>query len=73
MAASRKLYTEIANVLAGEGALATHMLLADEHSVPGTVRLAQVKSIAWSLADKLAQDNPSFDRQRFYDAVGLGQ
>lgn len=57
---SRKHYEAIAEVLAAERAIS------------GTAlgRIAVV-NITHSLADVFKRDNPSFDRERFYKAVGL--
>lgn len=60
---SRKDYIKFAAMLAGERALAES--IGDD----GAVR--QVEAITYSLADILAQDNPGFNRQRFYDASGI--
>lgn len=57
---TRKHYVEVAGILAGDLATA-----ANEGE-----RL-KVRGIALSLADVFKRDNARFDRQRFYDAVGI--
>lgn len=59
---SRKDYRRFADLFAGEMAIADHMN-------NGSARL-QIRHIIASTADIFAQDNPRFDRQRFYDASG---
>lgn len=50
-------------MFAGEMALAKHS--GDKN------RIIQVENIIRSAADIFAQDNPNFDRARFYAACGL--
>lgn len=57
---SRKDYVAIAEVLSGDLATAAN---------PGEA--FKVTGIAKSLADVFKRDNPNFDRQRFYAAVGF--
>lgn len=58
--ASKALYVKIAGILAGD--LATS----------NTARLwNKVRGITLSIADAFAQDNPLFDRAKFYEASGL--
>jgi hypothetical protein len=57
---SQRTFQAVADVLAGELATAAN---------PQERRL--VRNITLSLADVFAQQNRRFDRQRFYDAVGL--
>lgn len=60
MALSAKHYREVADILAGELTILRH----------NTEAWYVARDIALSLADMFAKDNPSFDRDRFYDAVG---
>lgn len=60
---SRKHYQSFAAMFAGEMALAKHS--GDKN------RIIQVENIIRSAADIFAQDNPNFDRARFYAACGL--
>lgn len=62
MAMSRKHYREVADLLAGEHAIA---------STPDVV--TAVENITRSVADMFKRDNGHFDRQRFYDAARLGE
>lgn len=57
---TKKHFTEVANMLAGELATAT--------SYPE--RLV-IRNITLSLADIYKRENPNFDRERFYAAVGF--
>ena len=57
---TKKHFVKIAAILAGDLATCKN----------GAERI-KVKGIALSLADMFAQENPRFDRQRFYDAVGI--
>ena len=59
---TRKDYERFAAMLAGELALAR---FADDD------RDYRVRNIILSTADIFAQDNPRFDRDRFYQACGL--
>lgn len=59
---TRKHYRQFAEILAADLAVAA---TDAERRV--------VRNIALSLADVLKRDNSRFDRQRFYDAVGIGQ
>lgn len=61
MAMSRKHYERVAAILAGEMALT--------RDVPTSREI--VRRTALSLADVFAQDNPRFDRTRFYTASGV--
>lgn len=56
---TRKHFTEIANVLAGDLATAK---ISERH---------KVRCITLSLADVCAKSNPNFDRSKFYIAAGL--
>ncbi len=58
---SRKDYTKFAALLSGE--LAVHN---------GHAATLALRSTVYGLADILAQDNPNFDRARFYAAIGGG-
>ncbi len=60
---SRKDYCAIANVIAGEVALAEND--GADHTV------STLENVARSVADVFAADNPRFDRQRFYTAAGI--
>lgn len=57
---TRKHYIKVAGILAGD--LASSANEGERN---------KVKGIALSLADMFKQDNSNFDRQRFYDAVGI--
>lgn len=57
---SRKHYIKIADILAAERALAIE-----------PESLVRIDNITYSLADVFKQDNPLFDRERFYAAAGL--
>lgn len=58
---TRKDYQLIANRLAGEYAVTADNL--GNHLA--------VRNVVLGLADAFAQDNPRFDRAKFYQAVGL--
>jgi hypothetical protein len=58
---TRKHYQMVAEILHGDYAVHTHSPVAQN----------VVRGITLSLADVFAQDNPRFDRQRFYAAVGI--
>lgn len=60
---TRKDYIKVADMLAGEFALARH------DNTVGAV--AALRNVTFGIADIFAQDNPRFDRQRFYTAAGL--
>lgn len=60
---TRRDYVKFADLLAGELALA--------NTAGDYVSARQIRMIAYGMADICAQDNPNFDRQRFYDAIGL--
>lgn len=62
MAMSKKDYTKFAALFAGEISMARQM---------GLSSVTTVKNIILSTADIFAQDNPRFDRERFYAASGL--
>ena len=57
---TRKNYREVAAILAGD--LATCTTPAERQKVRG---------ITLSLADMFKRDNSRFDRDRFYEAVGI--
>lgn len=57
---NKKDYVKFAALFAGELALAN---VGDRED-----RLLTVRAIIKSMADIFAQDNPSFDRQKFYEA-----
>lgn len=59
---TRKDYVKFAALFAGEVALSKQ---------DGIVAEGTIKSIIYSTADIFAQDNPRFDRQKFYAASGL--
>ena len=58
---SKKLYERTAAVLLAETAVTTRDLAARR----------TVENITYSLADIFAQDNPRFDREKFYEAAGM--
>lgn len=60
MSMTRKHFEEIAAILAGDLATCTSM---DQR--------VKVTGIAYSLADFCYRQNPRFDRDRFYTAVGI--
>lgn len=60
MAMSQKVYQQTADILAGELALADS---EDKRLV--------IRNLMFSLADMFKQDNDRFDRDRFYQAVGM--
>ena len=64
---TRRDYVKVANMLAGELAMAK----TSADSAVRWAKIRQVVRITYSMADIFAQDNSNFDRQRFYDAVGL--
>jgi hypothetical protein len=57
---TRRHYIKVAALLAAKRSLARHHL----------AELRFVDNLTRSLADLFAQDNPRFDRQRFYVAAG---
>lgn len=61
--ASQKDYQKMADILAGEIACYPNDIDVD-------IRLA-IRRVALSTADMFAQDNPRFNRARFYVACGL--
>lgn len=60
MSMTRKHFEEIAAILAGDLATSTS---------PAEIR--KVMGITYSLADFCYRQNPRFDRDRFYTAVGI--
>lgn len=64
MAFTRQHYVRIADILRAEVALtdATPSYAADGPQI--------VQNIMGTLADMFAQDNPNFDRDKFYAAAG---
>jgi hypothetical protein len=60
---SRKHYAAVASIIAGDLAITYHAPLAHR----------AVADLARSLADVYAQENPRFDRDRFYVACTLGK
>ena len=60
---SRKHYRAIADVLAAE-----YVLYGSDPDVEIVLR-----NVMLSLADICKQDNPRFDRERFYNACGIPQ
>lgn len=63
---TRKDYIKFAGLFAGEMALAQSAASQGDFA-----RVTQVRNIVLSTADIFAQDNPRFDRERFYTACGL--
>lgn len=63
---TRKDYIKFAALFAGEMALARSATAVGHYDRPGVVR-----NIIFSTADIFAQDNPRFDRDKFYTACGL--
>lgn len=63
---TRKDYVKFAAMLAGEMAIAQ-----DKVGTKREVAVDAVRCIILMTADIFAQDNPRFDRQRFYEACGL--
>lgn len=66
---SRKHYERFAAMFSGEMALARVMGRDDSERAYG---VNTVGNLIRSTADIFAQDNPRFDRARFYAASGLG-
>lgn len=64
---TRHTFEKVAAVLAGERALMS--ALADEHASRTAVQA--ITNVTLSVADAFAQDNPRFDRVRFYAAAGI--
>jgi hypothetical protein len=64
---TRRTFEKVAAVLAGERALMG--ALADEHASRTAVQA--INNVTLSVADAFAQDNPRFDRARFYAAAGI--
>lgn len=60
---SRKDYQKFADLFAGEFALARHRNDA--------TAVLQIRHIVASSGDIFAQDNPRFQRERFYTAAGF--
>lgn len=74
MAMSRKHFTKTAAIIRAERVAAEYDLRnATNHIIVAAANeaLLRTKNIALSLADMFAQDNPAFDRQRFYEAAGI--
>lgn len=67
MSMSRKDYVKFAELFAGQMALAKNR--ADDTLRSELCR--EVQNIVYSTADIFAQDNPRFNRQKFYAASGL--
>jgi hypothetical protein len=67
--ASRRDYVKVADLLAGQLALSRTLSNHGER----VAAVEQVVQITYSLGDLFVQDNPRFDRDRFYQAVGIGR
>lgn len=63
---TKKHFEKFAAMFAGEIALARSAASQGNFD-----RVTQVRNIIFSSADIFAQDNPRFDRERFYAACGL--
>lgn len=73
MAMSRKHYTELAGMLAGEYAINaplpdTANATAETHAARAGARDA-IENLTGSIADMCKRDNPRFDRTTFYMAA----
>lgn len=64
---TRKHYEKFAALFAGEKALLDSWTNGPLY----TTRMTLLRNIILSTADIFAQDNPRFDRERFYTACGL--
>lgn len=71
MSMGRKDYERFAALFAGEMALARNAIRAGETA--SLSACTAVRNIVLSTADIFAQDNPRFDRERFYAASGIGE
>lgn len=65
MAMSRKDYQKFAALFAGE------MAVAASRYEPILEEIRTLQNLVMSTADIFAQDNPRFNREKFYDASGM--
>lgn len=59
---TRRLFNRIAKSLSGDYAIAA---TANERKI--------IRNVAYSLADIFAQEDSAFDRERFYQVIGLSE